>query len=52
MNASEASQVQGEEVYIVGAANSAGQATLYLALQALQRSGSVAVCQCGSVPVS
>jgi thioredoxin reductase (NADPH) len=30
MNASEASQVQGEVVYVVGAANSAGQAALYL----------------------
>ena len=30
MNASEASQVQGDEVYVAGAANSAGQAALYL----------------------
>ena len=29
-NASEASQCQGEDVYVVGAANSAGQAALYL----------------------
>jgi len=29
-NASEANQCQGEEVYVVGAANSAGQAALYL----------------------
>jgi thioredoxin reductase (NADPH) len=30
MNATEASQTQGEEVYIVGAANSAGQAALHV----------------------
>jgi thioredoxin reductase (NADPH) len=30
MDTSEASQVQGDEVYVVGAANSAGQAALYL----------------------
>jgi thioredoxin reductase (NADPH) len=36
MNASEASQVQGEVVYIAGAANSAGQAALYLSRFAKQ----------------
>jgi thioredoxin reductase (NADPH) len=36
MNASEASQCQGDEVYVVGAANSAGQAALYLSRFAKQ----------------